>query len=549
MRRFVVCDEGTIRYANAREGILKDTWPWGKGCGAEEATRSTSVGTLQPVPEIEINVDKCVMNKSGTIAVVAGTTMRDPEISGAMLIDVGAPGGRLGNEVSATEIDSKLFESRPGLHVTHMEWHPDSEHHIVILTSDNVLRLYDLEQPDFAEQIFELKSQRLSLKIEDEDMCWNEPVPISFEFGRGNGWSRVSIVTLMSDGNMKTLCPVAPFGARYSGRWIAGVIDTCGSAKERNIDESMMWIHKAFDIEANDVDEKAMYRVVPHALESHAPRLSPSVRIESNAAGKDTTSTLGFQVAAFHVWHLGASLLGLAMASETGMLRTGVVTTSVSPLWARNPPQCIFRGGSIAAVRSQCVDQRLLGGEHKCSSASFVVIDDIVLPDGSRLESTSQGEGASYDIPKLRSDNISIIRDTASPATLLVCQQHLVHSVTLGWAPLLGDHVSHWVDDVERKPLPDVLPFPTVVEIHHIDKSHSPMVSHAVIGDKLSGSAVLSIQSDGTYMLNKIFPKPSTTTPVTQSSFIDFDSRRREIEDHVQAIYAPITTLPSPGPS
>ncbi|KAI8107055.1 hypothetical protein M9434_001701 [Picochlorum sp. BPE23] len=546
---FVVCDEGTIRYANAREGILKDRWPLGERHRAEETTGSTSVGTLQPVPDVEINVEKCVMNKSGTIAVVAGTTMRDPEISGAMLIDVGAPGGRLGNEVSATEIDSKLFESRPGLHVTHMEWHPDSEHHVVILTSDNVLRLYDLEQPDFAEQIFELKSQRLSLKIEEEDTDWNDPVPISFGFGRGSGWSRVSIVILMSDGNLKTLCPVIPFGARYSGRWIAGVIDTCGSVGERKYDESMMWIHKAFNIEANDLDEKTMYRVVPHALESHVPRLSPSLRIESNAAEKDKDSALGFQVSAFHVWHIGASLLGVAMASDTGMLRTGVVTTSISPLWACNPPQCIFRGGSIAAVRSQCVDQRLLDAEHRYSSASFVVIDDIVLPDGSRAESTSYGEGAPYDIPKLRSDNISILRDTASPATLLICQQHLVHSVTLAWALLLGDHVSHWVDDVERKPLPDVLPFPSVVEIHHVDKNASPMVSHAVIGDKLSGSAVLSVMSDGTYMLNKIVPKPSTTTPVTQGSLVDFESRRKEIGDHVQAMYAPITAMPSPGPS
>eukprot|EP00889_Picochlorum_renovo_P004196 jgi/Picre1/31226/NNA_006580.t1 len=458
---FVVCDEGTIRYANAREGILKDTWPLGDGV-------------------------------SGTIAVVAGTTMRDPEISGAMLIDVGAPGGRLGNEVSATEIDSKLFESRPGLHVTHMEWHPDSEHHVVILTSDNVLRLYDLEQPDFAEQIFELKSQRLSLKIEEQDTDWNDPVPISFGFGRGSGWSRVSIVILMSDGNLKTLLG------------------------ERKYDESMMWIHKAFDIEANDLDEKTMYRVVPHALESHVPRLSPSLRIESNAAEKDKDSALGFQVSAFHVWHIGASLLGVAMASD----------------W-----------------NAENWYQRLLDAEHRYSSASFVVIDDIVLPDGSRAESTSYGEGAPYDIPKLRSDNISIVRDTASPATLLICQQHLVHSVTLAWAPLLGDHVSHWVDDVERKPLPDVLPFPSVVEIHHVDKHASPMVSHAVIGDKLSGSAVLSVMSDGTYMLNKIVPKPSTTTPVTQGSLVDFESRRKEIEDHVQAMYAPITAMPSPGPS
>jgi nuclear pore complex protein Nup88 len=547
--RFVVTDTGTVRYSNAREGLITQSWRITKNQGEDVVAAAPKVVELQPVPELSVTVENFIMNKSGTVGVVSGLTMGDAEISGASVIYVGNPGGRSGREVPALDIDSKLFSSHPGLRIMHMEWHPDSEHHIVLLTSDHCLRIYNLEDPNFAEQTFELRSQKLTFNIDDDDdddVGWNDPMPVSFAFGRGSGWSRISIIILMSNGDLRMLSPVAPFGARYSGRWISSLVHIL----EAMSTEELAWIYKAFNIEGvDDIDHGSMYSVIPHALESHAPRLSAPLPVESN--NRDG-SLPPFKASSCYIWQISSSCSGVICASETGLLRTGILPGPCTPSWTMQPPQCIFKGMNIEAVRSQCVEQRGLETRYSRTS-SFILIDEIVLPDGSR-RTTSTCDMVS-ELSKMQSHAIDIHRDSVQPSSFIVCQQTCVHAVTLPWIAslseyLAGQKLTELSENVPEKDsaLPDVLPFPSVSEVLAVDAVESPMMSHALLGDRLSGSALLSIQANGSHRLSKIVKALKISAGTDDLERIPAVDGEQLLQDHIQGIYGSILKMPSISP-
>ena len=535
---YAVTDAGKIRSSNAREGLVtqayfrnhKDT------NGPDSAEDSIKVKEYDIFPELDVTVERFAMNKSGTLGVVAGTRMGDAELCGAQVLRFSRPGGRHGTEIPSMPLDEKLFSNFPGLRIVHMEPHPDSEVHVLILTSDHTLRLYNLEEPDMAEQTFELRTQSLHFHIEDNDddderPSWDESVPISFAFGKGRGWNRVSIVVLMSQGDVRLLCPVAPFGTRYSGRWLLSLFDEQG---KENIDymprESRLWIYKAFDIDdVHQIEQHSVYSVVPHALESHVPRLSPALKVASNSNERDPPKA--FRAISCQIFTV-SSLLGIIIASDSGLIRAGLISSSIEPEWSLNPPQCVFQGNYIRAVRSQCLEQKLLESS-STQSASLVVIDDVIVPDGSRKNESSVDLGVPY-----RSNHaVDIFRDSANPVAFVIAQQMNAYVVTFPWISSIAEHLS------SETILPDVLPLPKVSEIMKVGR-HCPVVSHMLLGDKLSGTALLSIQSNGSHELHRV----ARSTKVSQSQDGQEDDFYRQskqrVADHIHAMYDAITEAP-----
>eukprot|EP00200_Dunaliella_tertiolecta_P014397 CAMPEP_0202393042 /NCGR_PEP_ID=MMETSP1127-20130417/92697_1 /ASSEMBLY_ACC=CAM_ASM_000462 /TAXON_ID=3047 /ORGANISM="Dunaliella tertiolecta, Strain CCMP1320" /LENGTH=499 /DNA_ID=CAMNT_0048995595 /DNA_START=34 /DNA_END=1530 /DNA_ORIENTATION=+ len=115
----------------------------------------------------------------------------------------------------AHQVDYQLFASRKGLTVQQVAWHPHSEAHLVVLTSDNCLRLYHLSDLSMAEQTFHLKVHipgaagssgfGLSAAASAVDAT-------AFSFGPATSWGFFTIYVLASSGALYALCPVAPFG-------------------------------------------------------------------------------------------------------------------------------------------------------------------------------------------------------------------------------------------------------------------------------------------------------------------------------------------------
>jgi len=568
----VILDGGKLATVNARARLLT-------------SASSAECTTYGIVPfDLNIEVQKFVVNRTETIGVVVGKTLGDAD---TLVVRVLYLGKRdvANREVPSLDLDPGLFGSYPGLDVLEVHFHPNSEQHVVILTSDRTLRVYNVEEARCglpAEQTFELRGRRrVFLDEEDDDDDDDEsgmngvlrdPVPVSFVFG-GNGgardggkvasssasqmpsvpWSRLAILVLMSDGEVRPLCPVAPFGARYSGRFVAGLLagvdgsDGSDGASEPSLsgvrsqkDLAQIWAFKAFGVDDwRNVDQQRKYVVAPHALESHVARFPDrGLWIRSNGAADDVAlSSSKFR--GVHTWPMGPSIHGILATSSDGLARAGVLLGDVSPAWTMSPPQCVFHGDEIVAVRSQCVQQNMFPSgrtEQAGGGPAHIIIDDIVLED------------QPID---------AVFRDPGNPTSFIFAQQLCAHVVSLPWISTLEG-----VQTDGRVELPDVLTPPSVAELTRFDRA-KPAVCHALLGDKLSGSFLFSILSDGTQVTKRIFGRiggisgfggETDVGHVAESGInvingdeerdVNGERKRAALVNHVKAMYAPITSAP-----
>lgn len=563
-----MADDGSIRTGDARKGLITESWLL-----EEQEGMGDSVEVLQPIPDVtDVTCEHFILNRSGTAGVIAGSSSRDPDTIRILIVDLSDRRGPSRRDVPVMDVDRQFFDMHPGLQILDVMWHPDSEHHIGILTSDSVIRIYNLNEPALAEQIFELKRGRIGLSVND-DVSWDEPVPISFRFGQGEGWNRFSIFILMSNGDLRTLCPIAAFGVRYSSRFLKRLICKMPGMEERlgllskenaetinAIDESgdafreeeFMWLSKAFNLDSQDFSKPMLYSV-PHGMGSKTPLLSDPLKIKSNEKEEEEDTSDTFSAASFLTWQIGASLTGVVLASSGGTIRVGVITSQVEPQWTTSPPQYILRGSNIVAVRSQCCPSVSLSQKQVHNETSIVLIDEVSLPSGKRNAS----------VPDLGTEwarargAISLSLDPSIDMTVVVIQQHYIHSITLPWIPIVKDYIlatearGFSPDASQPEELPDVLPFPFVEEIKHIDLKKSPIISFSVIGDKLSGAAIVTLQSNGTFDIKRLKCGKASISRALEDE-IDAGSVStleqtydEKISEFINSIYGPVLKGPS----
>ncbi|KJE89366.1 hypothetical protein CAOG_000849 [Capsaspora owczarzaki ATCC 30864] len=130
-------------------------------------------------------------------------------------------------------IGEKFFNSHRSVAVREVKWHPLSgdQLHIMVLSTDNRLRLYDLRQPAVEELLVTLRDPSA-----DDDVSLDSATRstrkaglnangdfssrsflglsnfniVSFDFGPQDGWGYFTIFCLASDGTVFSLCPVVP---------------------------------------------------------------------------------------------------------------------------------------------------------------------------------------------------------------------------------------------------------------------------------------------------------------------------------------------------
>lgn len=99
-------------------------------------------------------------------------------------------------------------------------WHPHSEAHVLLLTSDSRLRLYntttDLSVP---EQVFHARTATHQQGATFSLAAASSAAQLSgFAFGAPLSWGMFSVLLLAEDGGVHVLCPVAPFGEQAVGQ-------------------------------------------------------------------------------------------------------------------------------------------------------------------------------------------------------------------------------------------------------------------------------------------------------------------------------------------
>lgn len=109
-----------------------------------------------------------------------------------------------------------LFRARPALTVVQVAWHPRAEDYLLVLTSDGSLRLFDVAGGA------DVEAERTRLRI-----VTTGDVPISFAFGKGDGWNGLAVYVLTEHGSVYVASPIAPLGTRISRQqWCAMVSES-----------------------------------------------------------------------------------------------------------------------------------------------------------------------------------------------------------------------------------------------------------------------------------------------------------------------------------
>ncbi|KAL7613161.1 hypothetical protein Lser_V15G08962 [Lactuca serriola] len=161
------------------------------------------------------------------------------------------------------------FNTNNAIRTLKVSWHPYSDTHLGILSSDSVFRLYDLsvalEQP---EQEYYLQPVERGRSRNASSIC-----PVDFSFGGDHLWDRFSVFILFSDGSVYILCPVVPFGSVYKWESVLEIyndaqtfgLKASSSKAVSNANLAISWLEATFP----DLAEQAAEGGNQPALKSH----------------------------------------------------------------------------------------------------------------------------------------------------------------------------------------------------------------------------------------------------------------------------------------
>eukprot|EP00833_Pecoramyces_ruminatium_P008671 jgi/Orpsp1_1/1182703/evm.model.c7180000082318.1 len=120
-------------------------------------------------------------------------------------------------------VGSDIYSSNSGIKIVKAAWHPlsSTNSHIVILSSDGCLRLFDVSsESKEPEQLYyigpqyynEYKAFTSSIYIPGRSISGNseEMETVSFAFGSGEDWEIFTIYVLMKNGDVYAICPFLP---------------------------------------------------------------------------------------------------------------------------------------------------------------------------------------------------------------------------------------------------------------------------------------------------------------------------------------------------
>jgi nuclear pore complex protein Nup88 len=525
----VATDDGNVRCAEVRQCLLM------KPEESEAAGFTTSgmhdipvrITTYRPSISMDITITVFEVNKLGTHAVLAGPTLSDPELSAIYIMDFtsrstetwtdgdGADDSSSNIWVAQTiSLDSYKFETHPGLVVRQATWHPESNQHVAVLTSDCTFRLYNIRIPDIPEQLFELNISkgRVGIALDEGNesevraLVDDKFLPVSFSFGVGDVWDRFAVYFLFAGGDTGVICPVAPFGARYPSNTIDALKETCTvdvNTTDMHVALTREWIDLAFqpvfqpsgEKKADDTTSRKsiyeIYECVPHILEEHCPMLVWPLSVLSNQGHtQQGPSELNLKEGLL-IWRVAGALTLMAIASVNGVVDVCVLLDEAKPLWVPSPPQCIVIEKRLHSTRSQVVVN-----DFNRQLSLGLLSPRLLLIDKLDLRSESEGQLDGIDVPgqTAGSQRVSLSVNRATRDELYLIFPRLgVYVAALPWVSILTTLTlaSHSGDECS---VPDLLPAPGLRQVLGFGES---VASAVTVGDALCGNALVVLTCDG----------------------------------------------------
>ncbi|KVI09973.1 Nucleoporin Nup88 [Cynara cardunculus var. scolymus] len=387
---------------------------------------STSVLAASPSKvlraDVELNfmVDRITINRHGSALLLEGS-------DGLRIMYLyGRPSSKDSAVICRTvSVGSDLyFNTNNAIRTLKVSWHPYSDTHLGILSSDSVFRLYDLssalEQP---EQEYYLQPVERGRLRNASSIC-----PVDFSFGGDHLWDRFSVFVLFSDGAVYILCPVVPFGSVYKWESILEIyidaqtfgLKAASSTAVSNANLAISWLEATFPELARQAAEggnQPALKSHPYALYDASVSLQPRLSVDSQDR-----------------------IVGVAMICETHSNELSVVTLDQST------DHDIWLGHSPPLLRLGTVDLALPGKTETGSLISMFV--DPLIPE--RIYSIHDGGVDSivlHFLPFTNQKN-GIDDDMRAPSVqsvLSTCQMESSASPLCGFVALSDSFGCSWI--------------------------------------------------------------------------------------------------------
>lgn len=488
---------------------------------------SKSFKTFKTSPEIDFSVRYIVFNRTGRTLAIAGDT-------GLVVVDLVPHLSTPSNSSGSVTVcrpskvgGGKLFgkKSWNALRILQVEWHPYSDTHLGVLSTDGVLRLFDLSLD------VEEAEQEYHLQAEIPSRPGPQPLAraVGFAFGGEHLWDRFTVFILFSNGSIYVLCPVVPFGSMFNGAAIDELVkdamhftlpsNTCDSTLVRNASLALAWLESVFiglAAWSESTGKEPMLSSFMLKAHAHVP-LDSSVLLQGPLS---ITGSVAKQAENIAYTVVGSDSI-LAVSGKDSCVHLYGVDDEMQPMWnTANPPRLtvdddghILSVGMLAQVSQQ---------DQSSSSTSRVGIakqhEDGATEEDASTPWTGQPPplvgladvDLSLQASVLSSAPVSLFVDPVVPERLYCHHGAGMDAIILQWLPFSDDSpikrfTGHPLPSLV--PLLDTCPSPSVVP--------SPLLGMAAILDPLGETWLVAITSRGDCVLVEVKPQRLQASPLS----------------------------------
>ncbi|XP_022943164.1 nuclear pore complex protein NUP88-like [Cucurbita moschata] len=228
-----------------------------------------------------------------------------------------------------------------------VSWHPYSNFHLGVLSSDSVFRLFNLSSDGVQpEQEYYLQPVEPGQSKNASSIC-----PVDFSFGGDHLWDKFSVFVLFSDGSIYILCPVVPFRSTYKCESILEIYNDAQSfglksanpTAVSNSSLAISWLEETFPnlVQATSGGDMTVIVAHPCALFDASLALQGPLRRACNNGNEGDISIKGAECegrAVSLLYKLISKDSVLVTAWSGGQLQIDALADEIQPVWNLGSP-------------------------------------------------------------------------------------------------------------------------------------------------------------------------------------------------------------------
>ncbi|KAL3523967.1 hypothetical protein ACH5RR_016801 [Cinchona calisaya] len=240
------------------------------------------------------------------------------------------------------------FDKRNLIRTLQVSWHPCSDTHLGILSSDSIFRIFNLsmslQQP---EQEYYLQPVEPGSSVRASSIC-----PVDFSFGGNHLWDRFSVFILFSDGSIYVLCPVIPFGSVYKWEALLEIYNDANTFRSKstnskaisNTNMAISWLEATFPELAQQAEGGNLFalKARPYAFIDSSTLLQGPLCNLSHGEKPQVLDAESEGRAVSFLYNLVGKDSILVIAWSGGQLQIDALADEIQPVWKSGSPPRLF---------------------------------------------------------------------------------------------------------------------------------------------------------------------------------------------------------------